>query len=540
MSSQAVRPRAQWRARRKLAWSIRVATVVVPFAAATSCMVLLSRALPRPAAAAGRVAWYVLLLCVSWLVARVVSKAVDRSLPLAALLEMSLTFPENAPSRLGIAQRGSSRSALAQLTVAPPDETAQAAAERILRLLTALSAHDRFTRGHAERVRAYADLIAERLEMTAADRDRLRWAALLHDIGKLEVPAQLLGKPGKPTAAEWNVLRRHPAAGAAIAAPLLAWLSPMDRVIVEHHERWDGSGYPAGLREQDISFGARVVCVADCFEAMTAARPYSRPMRREAALRELVVCAGSQFDPEVVRALLTVPHRRLGLAMGPAAWLAGLPLAGQSSMTVVRVAAGHAGTMTVGATAVVVAAVGPTSLLGAVPALADPASTPAAAPATHAAPGTTRPRTPRAPRPAASLPEHHRGLAAPATPGSSPTSTKVPWRAPTAAPRSRATPMPPVRTATPTARPDPTVGPARTPGPTQKPGPSPKPIPKAAKTPKSTATPKPTKTPKPTQKATGKAQPTPAPKPTKTAKPVKSQQSQAPKASATPKPNGKP
>ncbi|MDX6243824.1 MAG: hypothetical protein QOE76_1547 [Frankiales bacterium] len=523
-------------------------------------MVLLSRALPRPAAAAGRVAWYVLLLCVSWLVARVVSKAVDRSLPLAALLEMSLTFPENAPSRLGIAQRGSSRSALAQLTVAPPDETAQAAAERILRLLAALSAHDRFTRGHAERVRAYADLIAERLEMTAADRDRLRWAALLHDIGKLEVPAQLLGKPGKPTAAEWNVLRRHPAAGAAIAAPLLAWLSPMDRVIVEHHERWDGSGYPAGLREQDISFGARVVCVADCFEAMTAARPYSRPMRREAALRELVVCAGSQFDPEVVRALLTVPHRRLGLAMGPAAWLAGLPLAGQSSMTVVRVAAGHAGTMTVGATAVVVAAVGPTSLLGAVPALADPASTPAAAPAAHAAPGTSRPRTPRAPRPAASLSEHHRGLAAPVTPPSSPTSTKLPSRAPTAAPRSRATPMPPVRTATPTARPDPTVAPTRT----SSAAPTPNPIPKAAKTPKSTATPKPTKTPKPTRqptptkapqptrqpkptptpqpkppkKATGKPRPTASPQPTKTVKPVQSQQPAAPKPSATPKPHG--
>ncbi|MDX6228303.1 MAG: hypothetical protein QOI76_1693 [Frankiales bacterium] len=529
MSSQAVQRMPEWRARRKLAWSIRATTVAVPFAAATSCMVLLARAVPRPAAAIGGIAWYVLLLSAGWFVARLVSTAVDRSLPLAALLEMSLTFPESAPSRLGLAQRGSSRSALAQLAVGPPDETAQGAAERILRLMTALSAHDRFTRGHAERVRAYADLIAERLEMSSADRDRLRWAALLHDIGKLQVPSELLGKPGKPTPAEWDVLRQHPAAGAVIAAPLLAWLAPMERVIAEHHEHWDGAGYPAGLRGEEISFGARVVCVADCFEAMTAARPYSRPIRREAALRELVNCAGTHFDPDVVRALLTVPRRRLSLAMGPAAWLAGLPLAGQSSMTVVRVAAGHAGTMTAGATAVVVAAVGPTPVLGAGPAFAEPASATAAAPATApAAARTTAPRAAPAPRPTASPSDHSPRLPAPTTsaaaavtPVSSPTSTKVPSRAPTASPSSRATPLPPVqKTAAPTPKPTPAAKP------TAKPSAGPTKTPKAAKTPK------------PTQKPTSKPHPTPTPKPTKTVKPVKSPS--LPKASATSRPNGKP
>jgi putative nucleotidyltransferase with HDIG domain len=531
----------EWRARRKLAWSIRAATVAVPFAAATSCMVLLSRVLPRPAATIGQVAWFGLLLCVSWLVARLVSKCVDRSLPLAALLEMSLTFPESAPSRLGLAQRGSSRSALAQLAVAPPDETAQAAAERILRLLTALSAHDRFTRGHAERVRAYADLIAERLDMTATDRDRLRWAALLHDIGKLQVPSKLLGKPGKPTPAEWDVLRQHPAAGAVIAAPLLAWLSPMERVIAEHHERWDGTGYPAGLRGEDISFGARVVCVADCFEAMTAARPYSRPIRREAALRELVNCAGTHFDPDVVRALLTVPRRRLSVAMGPAAWLAGLPLAGQSSMTVVRAAA-HAGTMTAGATAVVVAAVGPTTVLGAGPAFAEAASASAAAPATATAtapkaPRTTGPRATPAPRPTASPSDHAPRLPAPTTsaaaavtPVSSPTSTKVPSRAPTASPSRRATPPPPLPPLPPVQK---------TAAPTPKPTPAAKPTAKPSAKP--TKTPKAARTPKPTQKPTGKPQPTPTPKPTKTVKPVKSPNlPNAPTASATSRPTGKP
>ena len=219
MSGETGGSTARWQSRRRLAWCIRVGTVVVPFAAATGFMIVVAHVVARPAAGASRIAWYVALLGVSWLIARLVGRAVDRSLPLAALLEMSLTFPESAPSRLGLAQRTSSRSALARLRVSPPDETAQAAAERILRLLTALAAHDRFTRGHAERVRGYADLIAERLDMPAADRDRLGWAALLHDIGKPQVPSALLSKPGKPTAAEWDVLKQHPAAGSVIAAP---------------------------------------------------------------------------------------------------------------------------------------------------------------------------------------------------------------------------------------------------------------------------------------------------------------------------------
>ena len=171
-----------------------------------------------------------------------------------------------------MAQRGGSTAELTKLATARPDETTQDAAERILKLLSALSSHDRFTRGHAERVRAYTDLIAEKMSLPAAERERLRWAALLHDIGKLRVPSALLNKAGKPTPEEWALLQQHPTQGSVIAAPLLDWLRPMDRVIAEHHERFDGTGYPVGIAGEAISLGARIVTVADCFEAMTAVR----------------------------------------------------------------------------------------------------------------------------------------------------------------------------------------------------------------------------------------------------------------------------
>jgi HD-GYP domain-containing protein (c-di-GMP phosphodiesterase class II) len=359
------RPRpATWTSRRGLAWALRLSTVVVPLVVAIVAMVLVAHALPRPRHGLLVAGWYVLLLAISYAASWATGKVMVRSLPLAALLEMSLTFPESAPSRLGLAQRGGSAVELARLATGPPDETTQNAAERILKLLTALSAHDRFTRGHAERVRAYTDLIAEKMSLPQAERERLRWAALLHDIGKLRVPATLLNKPGKPTAGEWDLLKAHPAQGSVIAAPLLSWLRPMDRVIAEHHEKFDGTGYPIGLSGEAISLGARIVTVADCFEAMTAVRSYSKPMKREAALAELVRCAGTQFDPVVVRALLAVPHRRLLLAMGPTAWLAGLPMVGQGSLGVVRTAVSHVGTAALSATAVAVAAIAPTSVLG--------------------------------------------------------------------------------------------------------------------------------------------------------------------------------
>jgi HD-GYP domain-containing protein (c-di-GMP phosphodiesterase class II) len=194
------------------------------------------------------------------------------------------------------------------------------AAEKIVTLAAALSAHDRTTRGHSERVRAVTDLIARELHLSSADRDRLRWSALLHDVGKLAVHPDILNKSADLDDDEWEVIRRHPLEGARLTAPLAGWLGAWSETIAEHHERFDGMGYPKGLRGRDISLGGRIVAVADSYDVMTATRSYKRPLGPESARRELAACAGTQFDPDVVRAFLAVAMLRLRLA-APLAWL---------------------------------------------------------------------------------------------------------------------------------------------------------------------------------------------------------------------------
>jgi putative nucleotidyltransferase with HDIG domain len=220
------------------------------------------------------------------------------------------------------------------------DPTPVRAAEQILALVAALSAHDRKTRGHSERVRAFTDLVAGELRLAEADRDRLRWAALLHDIGKLHVPARILNKPGRPDQREWETLQAHPVAGARIASPLLSWLGPWADAIEQHHERFGGGGYPRSLAGEEISFAARIVSVADSFEVMTASRSYKKPMSVPAARRELAACAEEQFDPAIVRAFLNVSLGRLWWTVGPTSWTALLPVVGPVQRASGQIAAG--------------------------------------------------------------------------------------------------------------------------------------------------------------------------------------------------------
>jgi len=313
-----------------------------------------------------------MLIVVSTLVVAVVDRAARRLLPLAALLRLCLVFPDQAPSRFSVAfKAGTTRNLKEKLARATEqgavDEPAKAA-ERILVLVAAMNIHHRGTRGHSERVRAFNDLIAEELRLPEADRDRLRWAALLHDVGKLEVPVRILDKPGKPTEAEWDTLRRHPEDGARIVAPLRGWLGPWAAAIEEHHERWDGAGYPRGLAGQEIGLAARIVAVADVFEVMTAPRAYRRPVNAEAARAELARCSGSQLDPAVVRAFLNVSLGKLRVAMGPLSWLAQLPFVGALPRLEGVAAAGRAAATAAG----VATGVGAITLIGAVgPATAD-------------------------------------------------------------------------------------------------------------------------------------------------------------------------
>jgi putative nucleotidyltransferase with HDIG domain len=318
----------RWESRSAWATSLRLTVLVGPVvasvAAAWGCRLLL----PTPTGATGRLAVLGVLIAVSTLTLVVVDRLGRRLLPVVTLLDLSMLFPDRAPSRLAVAREAVRRRPIEEQLARVRDAGADpgAVAREILTLVAAMRAHDRPTRGHAERVRMFTDLLAEQLHVPRRDRDLLRWAAILHDIGKLRVPSTLLNKPGKPTEAEWVLLKAHPQHGAEIAAGLLPWLGEWAEVVVSHHERYDGTGYPMGLRGSGIPYGARIVSVADAYDVMTAARAYKRPVSRAAALAELVRFSGSQFDPAVVRAMVAVGAPRLRRAQGLVAWLADVPM----------------------------------------------------------------------------------------------------------------------------------------------------------------------------------------------------------------------
>ena len=166
-----------------------------------------------------------------------------------------------------------------------------------------IASRDAYTRGHMERVTAYALTMGHMLSLRRADLVRLFVGAITHDVGKFFVPQPVLQKPGRLTVREMQIMRWHPVHGADILASLA--VSPeIVNIVRHHHERYDGTGYPEGLRGEDIPRLSRIIAVADAFEAMTADRIYRPALPVHDALAELEKNAGSQFDPRVVRAML--------------------------------------------------------------------------------------------------------------------------------------------------------------------------------------------------------------------------------------------
>jgi hypothetical protein len=317
----------RWDAHPWLAWWVRVGVVLVPLGASVGVAVLLVVLLPAPTTLGAELLWWAAVLGGAILAAQLVDRLARRALPLAALLTLTLVFPDRAPSRLRSARATSLREVERQVAALQlVGEPAEAAAA-LVRLVGALGLHDKRTRGHSERVRAYVDLVTEELRLPEADRVRLRWAALLHDIGKLSVPGSVLNGGSDLQEEEWAALRAHPDEGERLAAALMPWLGEWGRCVREHHERWDGHGYPRGLVGTQISQGARIVAVADAYEVMTANRSYRRAVSPAAARAELLRCAGSDFDPAVVRSFLRVSIGRLRWVVGPLGLLPPLPFA---------------------------------------------------------------------------------------------------------------------------------------------------------------------------------------------------------------------
>jgi HD domain len=320
--------RHQWRSRRFASLSVRMLILLVPILVAVISSMLLGRFLPK---ASGFLTWIrILAIIVGSSVAMIRATALmQRFLPLAVLFKASLVFPDVAPSRFNVALRrrpsddrvrdpqlrgpsGPTDSGNVEvdddgsLLNSFTDESPSAVTAELADLLRRLSRHHRLTRGHSERVRAYAELIAEEMKLPESDRIQMRWAALLHDIGKLTVPVDVLDLPGKPNADQWKFIADHPSQGELLAQPVASWLGPWAPGIWEHHEKFDGTGYPKKLAGTEISLAGRIVALADAFETMTAIRSYKKSMTIEAARAEVVACAGKHFDPDVVRSFIRV------------------------------------------------------------------------------------------------------------------------------------------------------------------------------------------------------------------------------------------
>jgi diguanylate cyclase (GGDEF)-like protein len=166
-------------------------------------------------------------------------------------------------------------------------------------LAAAVDAKDHYTYGHSRKVNIYAVVLAEALGLPSDEVSRISTAALLHDIGKIGVPDNILNKTGALTPEEWESIKSHPRLGANIVGNVHD-LVPCVGSILYHHEKFDGSGYPEGLRGKSIPLGARILSVADAFAAMASVRPYREALADEEALQRLKQGAGTQFDPELV------------------------------------------------------------------------------------------------------------------------------------------------------------------------------------------------------------------------------------------------
>lgn len=168
-------------------------------------------------------------------------------------------------------------------------------------LSNAIEVRDQYTRDHVDRVMSYALIVAEELGWQGKQLEQLRFGSILHDIGKIHIREAILRKRGPLSEEEWAEIKRHPLTGFEMIKDI-PYLAPAIPVVRHHHERWDGNGYPDELSKEDIPLAARIVAVADSFDAMTTSRPYRPALSPGSAYEEILANAGSQFDPKVVEA----------------------------------------------------------------------------------------------------------------------------------------------------------------------------------------------------------------------------------------------
>ena len=172
-------------------------------------------------------------------------------------------------------------------------------------LVSAIDAKDEYTRHHSTRVTELTLKIARNMSFSEKEIGDLELAALLHDVGKIAVPENILNKPGKLTDQEYALIKEHPARGESILSPVIE-LKDITPIVRAHHEHYDGTGYPDGLKGREIPLGARIMAVADAYDSITSERPYRKAVSHRFAMKEIIRCSGVQFDPEVVEHFLEI------------------------------------------------------------------------------------------------------------------------------------------------------------------------------------------------------------------------------------------
>ncbi|MBU1486586.1 HD domain-containing protein, partial [bacterium] len=175
--------------------------------------------------------------------------------------------------------------------------------QAISSFLTMVEAKDKYTRNHSKRVAEYAVACAKKLNLAPDKVKVLSQACYVYDLGKVEISDHLLVKPGRLTRKEWEIIKEHPLKAADILKPL-AYINEIITVVKQHHERFDGSGYPCKEKGEDVLKEARILSVADSYDAMVTDRPYRKALSKEEAITELRRCSGKQFDPEIVAAFI--------------------------------------------------------------------------------------------------------------------------------------------------------------------------------------------------------------------------------------------